>query len=46
MLTGEKPINHDNSLGELPALDSNRPREEWDLSHVRLDSVSPTNANK
>jgi len=46
ILTGDKQINHDNSLAELSALESNRPREEWDLSHVRIEDVSPLNAAK
>ena len=46
ILTGDKQINHDNSLAELPALDSNRPRDEWNLSHVRIEDISPQNAAK
>lgn len=45
-MTREKTINHETSLNDMPALDSNRPREEWDLSHVKLDDASPTGANK
>ena len=36
-----KTDQRDTSMENLPALDSNRPREEWDFSHVRLEDVSP-----